>query len=61
MNLPMFDTTPKNNAYDVVIIGGATMAANTAWFLSSNPDFKGKELIVEPDPTFAKAQTGASN
>lgn len=61
MNLPTFDTTPKTNAYDVVIIGGATMAANAAWFLASNPDFKGKVLIVEPDPTFAKAQTGASN
>lgn len=61
MNLPTFEAMPKARAYDVVIIGGATMAANTAWFLASNPDFKGKVLIVEPDPTFAKAQTGASN
>ncbi|WP_374643546.1 NAD(P)/FAD-dependent oxidoreductase [Tabrizicola sp.] len=61
MNLPAFDTKPKASGYDVVIIGGATMAANTAWFLASNPDFKGRVLIVDPDPTFAKAQTGASN
>nr|WP_321254289.1 FAD-binding oxidoreductase [uncultured Ruegeria sp.] len=57
----MFSATPKYGAYDVVIIGGATMGACTAWFLASNPDFKGKVLVVEPDPTFSKAQTGASN
>ncbi|MFA3918745.1 NAD(P)/FAD-dependent oxidoreductase [Ruegeria hyattellae] len=57
----MFSATAKHDAYDVVIIGGATMGACTAWFLVSNPDFKGKVLVVEPDPTFSKAQTGASN
>ncbi|APG87943.1 glycine/D-amino acid oxidases (deaminating) (plasmid) [Sinorhizobium americanum CCGM7] len=61
MNLPAFDATPKQKAYDVVIIGGATMGACSAWFLASNPDFKGKVLVIEPDPTFSKAQTGASN
>ncbi|WP_299348201.1 FAD-binding oxidoreductase [uncultured Shimia sp.] len=61
MDLPGFSAKPKHGAYDVVIIGGATMGACTAWFLASNPDFKGKVLVVEPDPTFAKAQTGASN
>ena len=61
MSLPAFSTTPKHASYDVVIIGGATMGACTAWFLASNPDFKGKVLIVEKDPTFEKAQTGASN
>ncbi|SLN73582.1 4-methylaminobutanoate oxidase (formaldehyde-forming) [Roseovarius albus] len=61
MNLPAFSATPKHRQYDVVIIGGATMGACTAWFLASNPDFKGKVLVVEPDPTFSKAQTGASN
>ncbi|WP_338550705.1 NAD(P)/FAD-dependent oxidoreductase [Roseovarius phycicola] len=61
MNLPAFSTKPKCGRYDVVIIGGATMGACTAWFLASNRDFKGKVLVVEPDPTFSKAQTGASN
>ncbi|WP_317055556.1 NAD(P)/FAD-dependent oxidoreductase [Roseovarius rhodophyticola] len=61
MNLPAFSTKPKHGRYDVVIIGGATMGACTAWFLASNQDFKGKVLVVEPDPTFSKAQTGASN
>ncbi|MFK0035952.1 NAD(P)/FAD-dependent oxidoreductase [Pseudomonas monteilii] len=61
INIPQTETTPKQGAYDVVIIGGATMGACTAWFLVSNPDFKGKVLVVEPDTTFAKSQTGASN
>ena len=61
MNLPEFSASPKNTSYDVVIIGGATMGACTAWFLVSNPDFSGKVLVVEPDPTFSQAQTGASN
>jgi hypothetical protein len=42
MNLPTFDTLPKRTSFDVVITGGATMGANTAWFLASNPDFKGR-------------------
>lgn len=61
MDLPVFSATPNHDAYDVVIIGGATMGACTAWFLISNPDFDGKILVVEPDPSFSKAQTGASN
>lgn len=61
IDLPVFPAMPMHSAYDVVIIGGATMGACTAWFLASNPDFNGKVLVVEPDPTFAKAQTGASN
>ena len=61
MSLPALSAKPKHDSYDVVIIGGATMGACTAWFLASNPDFNGRVLIVEPDPTFSKAQTGASN
>ena len=61
MNLPVFSATPKHDAYDVVIIGGATMGACTAWLLASNSGFNGKLLVVEPDPTFPKAKTGASN
>lgn len=38
------------------------MGACTAWFLASNPDFRGKTvLVVEQDISFAKAQTKASN
>lgn len=52
---------PKHAAYDVVIIGGAIMGASTAWFLTDNPDFNGRILVVERDPTYAKAATALSN
>lgn len=61
IDLPQVDTTPKHDHYDVVIIGGATMGACTAWFLASNPDFKGRVLIVERDKSYLQAQTAASN
>ena len=61
MNLPMFDTTPKANAYDVVIIGGAVIGSAVAYFLTANPDFNGSVLIIERDPSFAKASTSLSS
>lgn len=61
IDLPQVDAAPKHDQYDVVIIGGATMGACTAWFLASNPDFKGRVLIVERDKSYLQAQTAASN
>ncbi|WP_368185680.1 NAD(P)/FAD-dependent oxidoreductase [Aestuariibius sp. HNIBRBA575] len=61
IDLPNVDSIPKHDAYDVVIIGGATMGACTAWFLASNPDFSGKILIVEKDKSYLQSQTAASN
>ena len=51
----------QRSSYDVVIIGGAIMGSSAAWFLSSNPDFDGKILVVERDPTYAKSGTGLTN
>jgi glycine/D-amino acid oxidase-like deaminating enzyme len=48
------------DAYDVVIIGGAVIGSSVAYFLTANPDFNGSVLIVERDPTFAKASTSLS-
>ena len=42
---------PKFASYDVVIIGGAMIGASIAWFTVSNPDFRGKILVVEKDPS----------
>lgn len=50
-----------NDSYDVVIIGGAMMGSAAAWFLSARPDFKGRILVVERDPTYAHSSTMHSN
>lgn len=60
-HVPLVAAKAASNAYDVVIIGGATMGSCTAWFLASNPDFKGKVLVIEKDMSFEKAQSAASN
>ncbi|KAJ56139.1 FAD-dependent oxidoreductase [Actibacterium mucosum KCTC 23349] len=52
---------PKFKSYDVVIIGGAIMGSATAWFLSSNPDFNGRVLVVERDISFADSSTMRTN
>jgi glycine/D-amino acid oxidase-like deaminating enzyme len=51
----------KYTSYDVVIIGGAMMGASVAWFLSQNPDFDGRILVVERDLTYEWASTTHTN
>lgn len=46
--------------YDVVIVGGAVIGSAVAYFLMANPDFGGSVLVVERDPTYAKASTSLS-
>lgn len=48
-------------AYDVVIIGGAVIGSSVAHFLTSDPDFQGSVLVVERDPTYARASTSLSS
>lgn len=50
----------KDN-YDVVIVGGAVIGSAVAYFLTANADFTGSVLIVERDPSFAKAATSLSS
>lgn len=52
---------PKYASYDVVIIGGGIMGASVAWFLATNPDFDGRILVVERDPTYETASTTHTN
>ena len=47
--------------YDVVIVGGAVIGSAVAYYLTANPDFKGSVLVVERDPTYAKASTSLSS
>jgi len=47
--------------YDVVIVGGAVIGSSVAYFLTSALDFHGSVLIIEKDPTFARAATSLSS
>ncbi len=48
-------------SYDVVIVGGAVIGSAVAYFLTTNPDFNGSVLVVERDPSYAKASTALSS
>ncbi len=52
---------PNASSYDVVIIGGAMLGSSVAWFLSKNPDFDGRVLVVERDPSYEFASTSHTN
>ncbi|MEM7614068.1 MAG: FAD-binding oxidoreductase [Pseudomonadota bacterium] len=55
------DKTPGRQTYDIVIVGGAIMGASTAWFLTEQPDFDGKVLVVEKDASYRNASTMHTN
>jgi len=45
---------------DVVIIGGAIIGSSVATFLAARPDFDGRIVVVERDPTFRTSSTTLS-
>ena len=47
-------------ACDVVIVGGAAHGASAAWHLAADPNFAGRILLIERDPTLARAATALS-
>jgi len=51
---------PRHSSYDVVIVGGAAVGSSTAWWLSANPDFSGRVLVVERDANYTQASTALS-
>lgn len=59
--MPGKTETPKQSAYDVVIVGGAIMGASTAWFLSDNADFDGSVLVIERDTSYEACSTAHTN
>jgi FAD-dependent oxidoreductase domain-containing protein 1 len=46
--------------FDVVIAGGGAIGSACAFFLHSNPDFRGSILVVEPDPSYREAASTRS-
>lgn len=54
-------STPKHGVYDVVIVGGAILGSSTAWYLMNNPDFQGRVLVVERDPSYEMCSTAHTN
>jgi glycine/D-amino acid oxidase-like deaminating enzyme len=47
-------------SYDVVIAGGAAVGGSIAYHLSADPGFRGSVLVLEPDPTYARAASALS-
>lgn len=45
---------------DVVIIGGGVIGSSAAYFLASQPGFKGSITVIEKDPTYNEAATPRS-
>ncbi|QXM23773.1 FAD-binding oxidoreductase [Elioraea tepida] len=46
--------------FDVVIVGGAAVGASVAWYLARDPLFRGSVLVLEKDPSYARAATALS-
>jgi len=60
MTLAPIAAQPRHAAYDVVIVGGAIMGSSTAWWLSADPAFKGRVLVVEKDTDYREASSALS-
>ncbi len=61
MNDKAIVNTPKQQSYDVVIVGGAMYGSSVAWWLASNKDFDGSILVVERDPSYEFTSTAHTN
>jgi glycine/D-amino acid oxidase-like deaminating enzyme len=52
---------PQHSTYDVVIVGGAMIGSSVAWWTARDPEFKGRILVIERDPTYAQAASSLSH
>ncbi|MEM7214293.1 MAG: FAD-binding oxidoreductase [Pseudomonadota bacterium] len=53
--------SPKHDTYDVIIVGGAMYGSSVSWWLSRNPDFNGRVLVLERDPSYEFTSTSHTN
>jgi glycine/D-amino acid oxidase-like deaminating enzyme len=51
----------RMSTYDVVIVGGGMYGAAISWWLSRTPEFDGRVLVIERDPTYEFAATSHTN
>ncbi|NKC12063.1 MAG: FAD-dependent oxidoreductase [Gammaproteobacteria bacterium] len=61
MALTPLSSEPRHASYDVIIVGGAMIGSSSAWWLSANPDFNGRVLVVEKDPSYQWCSTAHTN
>lgn len=59
--MPAPQDPPQIDRADVVIIGGGIIGSAIAWFLTDNPDFDGRIVVVERDPSYRFASTSHTN
>ena len=52
---------PAERSYDVVIVGGAMIGSAIAWFLTDDPGFTGRVLVIERDPSYSMCSTAHTN
>src|ERR1700693_3463667 len=52
---------PSRISYDVIIVGGAAVGSATAYFLATDPAFRGSVLVIERDWTYARSATALSS
>jgi sarcosine oxidase len=45
---------------DIVIVGGGVIGSATAYFTVADPEFRGRLVVLEKDPTYAEAATARS-
>jgi len=49
-----------SESFDVVVAGGAAIGGSIAWHLAADPGFRGRILVLEPDPGYARAASALS-